>query len=183
MKYTDSFYNFVMNPYSTLSDTVKEICPVKVDKWGIIESAYISSQDEFDLYFAMCVKGKASIIHGPEDFGMTYYRGTPDWYFVEGEGESRESPSTLCFVTLEEKKEDFNAFVKELDQFPSADVVEVVRCKDCRYYPTGTDNEEDQGFGLQWPFGELYKCPFMCDDGWYSRKPKPDFFCANGERG
>lgn len=70
-----------------------------------------------------------------------------------------------------------------LNQFPSADVVEVVRCKDCRYYPTGTDNEEDQGFGLQWPFGELYKCPFMCDDGWYSRKPKPDFFCANGERG
>lgn len=116
MKYTDAFYNFVMNPYDKLSDTVKEICPVKADKWGIIESAYISSQDEFDLYFAMCVKGKSSIINGPEDFGMTYYRGTPDWYFVEGEGESREGPSTLCFVTLEEKKEDFNAFVKELDE-------------------------------------------------------------------
>ena len=84
---------------------------------------------------------------------------------------------------MNEKIVGFTTITLDDVQAPTADVVEVVRCKDCRYYPTGTDNEEDQGFGLQWPFGDLYKCPFMCDDGWYSRKPRPDFFCANGEKG
>lgn len=63
-----------------------------------------------------------------------------------------------------------------------SDVVEVVRCKDCRYAPTGTDDGDGRGFGLEWPDKEEFICPFYCDDGWYSRKPRPDFFCANGER-
>ena len=66
-----------------------------------------------------------------------------------------------------------NAFNK----IPAADVREVVYCKDCRYLPTG-----HSGFDLEWPDEEDYKCPFHCTDGWYSEMPKPDFFCANGER-
>lgn len=59
---------------------------------------------------------------------------------------------------------------------------EIVRCSECRYAPTGEDNGEDHGFGLIWPDHEKFVCPFQCDDGWYSRKPRPDFFCANGKR-
>ena len=70
----------------------------------------------------------------------------------------------------------------ELVDCSDRDVVEVVRCRDCCYAPTGTDNGEEQGFGLEWPYKEEYKCPYFCDDGWYSRKPKSDFFCSNGKR-
>ena len=64
----------------------------------------------------------------------------------------------------------------------ASDMVDVVRCKDCRYYPSGKDNgEEQEGFGLMWSDEAEYKCPFYCADEWYSRKPRPDFFCANGE--
>ena len=56
------------------------------------------------------------------------------------------------------------------------DIVEVVRCKDCRYKPVGTGCNHDLEFPVH------YKCPCECDDYWYSWMPKDDFFCGNGER-
>ena len=67
----------------------------------------------------------------------------------------------------------------------AADVRPVVYCRDCKYAPSGTDGGEDQGFALEWPHDEWPEdnpCPCKCEDGWYSHKPKPDFFCANGKR-
>lgn len=69
------------------------------------------------------------------------------------------------------------SLLKDAGNYPAADVREVVYCKDCRYLPTG-----HSGFDLEWPEEEDYRCPFHCTDGWYSEMPKPDFFCANGER-
>lgn len=69
----------------------------------------------------------------------------------------------------------------ELEDASDADVVEVVRCKDCKYMPTGTDGNE-----LEWPFNEYpdrNPCPFKCEDAWYSHKPNMDFCCAYGKRG
>ena len=34
------------------------------------------------------------------------------------------------------------SFLNELDSIPAAEVAEVVRCKDCRYYPTAKVNEK-----------------------------------------
>lgn len=68
--------------------------------------------------------------------------------------------------------------------FPAAGVRPVVLCKDCMYAPSGTDDGEDRGFALEWPHDEWPEdnpCPYKCDDGWYSHKPKPGFFCANGK--
>ena len=68
---------------------------------------------------------------------------------------------------------------------PAADVRSVVLCRDCMYAPSGTDDGEDQGFALEWPHDEWPEdnpCPCKCEDGWYSHKPKPGFFCANGKR-
>lgn len=73
----------------------------------------------------------------------------------------------------------------ELAKLHAADVRPVVQCKDCMYAPSGTDDGEDRGFALEWPHDEWPEdnpCPCKCDDGWYSNKPKPDFFCANGKR-
>lgn len=74
---------------------------------------------------------------------------------------------------------------KAIESIPAADVRPVVRCRDCMYAPSGTDDGEDQGFALEWPYDEWPEdnpCPCKCEDGWYSHKPKPDFFCANGKR-
>ena len=74
---------------------------------------------------------------------------------------------------------------EHLESLHAADVRPVVYCRDCKYAPSGTDGGEDQGFSLEWPHDEWPEdnpCPCKCEDGWYSHKPKPDFFCANGKR-
>ncbi len=59
---------------------------------------------------------------------------------------------------------------------PTADVVEVVRCKDCKHRPTGTGANHD----LEFPDDE---CPCQCaGDYWYSWMPPDDWFCPKGER-
>lgn len=68
-----------------------------------------------------------------------------------------------------------------LEDASDADVVEVVRCKDCKYMPKGTDGNE-----LEWPFNEYpdrNPCPLKCEDNWHSHKPDIDFYCAYGKRG
>lgn len=63
---------------------------------------------------------------------------------------------------------------------PAADVRPVVLCRDCKYAPIG----DKDGSDLEWPFKEFDEnpCPYKCLDNWYSRKPAPDFFCADGKK-
>lgn len=49
----------------------------------------------------------------------------------------------------------------------SADVVEVVRCEDCKYFDSGTDED-----------GKLF---FKCI-GWVYGETRKDDFCSHGER-
>jgi hypothetical protein len=69
-----------------------------------------------------------------------------------------------------------NAVLDMLMELPSAQP-EIVRCKDCVYFPEGTGANHD----LEFP-GEELKCPCECDDYWYSWKPADDWFCGNGKR-
>lgn len=62
----------------------------------------------------------------------------------------------------------------ELEDASDVDVVEVVRCKDCKHFPVETNRD-----GLVFP-DEV--CPCHCEDFWYSWKPKDDFYCGKGER-
>lgn len=55
------------------------------------------------------------------------------------------------------------------------DIVEVVRCKDCKHRPSGDEWNHD----IEFP-DDL--CPCQCEDFWYSWIPKDDWFCGNGER-
>lgn len=68
---------------------------------------------------------------------------------------------------------------------PSADAVEVVRCKDCKYrpyLPEGCDPNGSGGIDLVFPDELSFKCPCQCDDSWYSYIPEDDWFCGNGKR-
>lgn len=55
---------------------------------------------------------------------------------------------------------------------------EIVRCEDCCYAPIG----DKDGADLEWPESWVNPCPFKCSDCYYSKKPDPNFFCANGKR-
>lgn len=66
--------------------------------------------------------------------------------------------------------------LEDVDEAPTIDAVQVVRCKDCRWF----DKTEDSSYGY---------CHAM-KHGYYSkhweisiyRKYKEDFYCADGER-
>lgn len=80
-----------------------------------------------------------------------------------------------------EERED--NVVDMIESVPAADVRPVVLCRDCIYAPTAPDDGVESGFDLEWPHNDWPNdnpCPCKCGDKWYSRKPAPDFFCANG---
>ena len=62
-----------------------------------------------------------------------------------------------------------------IDAIPAADVVEVVRCRDCIHRPSGTGVNHDVKFPDD-------VCPCKCPDSWYSWIPPDDWFCADGKR-
>lgn len=49
----------------------------------------------------------------------------------------------------------------------NADIVKVVRCKDCKHRPEHLDSETI--------------CPCVKGETWYSWFPEDDWFCADGE--
>ena len=56
------------------------------------------------------------------------------------------------------------------------EMVEVVRCKDCKHRPTGTGVNHD----IEFPDAI---CPCQCyEDYWYSWMPSDDWYCGNGEK-
>lgn len=101
--------------------------------------------------------------------------------YIECEATMAAACKTLCHPGVlcpdfkcAEVRDTFNAI-------PAANVQPVVTCGECIYAPSG----DGQGFDLEWPHDEWPEnnpCPWKCEDGWYSHKPRPNFFCANGKR-
>lgn len=80
------------------------------------------------------------------------------------------------------KDADLVAFINDI---PAADVVEVVRCRDCKHAPIFWD--EDDPFAVKWPHRGANEvddetCPHFVGDYSYTRPPDPDGFCEKGER-
>ena len=61
----------------------------------------------------------------------------------------------------------FETMVSDLRDMPAADVVPVVRCKDCKWGKTWKN-----AFGIEW-----FKCDLLCVD------LSPEAFCSYGEYG
>ena len=68
---------------------------------------------------------------------------------------------------------DTNAILDSIDSQPTVDAVEVVRCKDCKYYC------QDKINGVICRHPEL-DFDIECYDHWINTKP--DDFCSYGER-
>lgn len=94
---------------------------------------------------------------------------------------------TICYETLPNEYGHHFIVEKELQthldfvrNLPAADVVEVVRCKDCKHRPYSTEPGKTYGLTIEAPDG---RCPcYNEDDGWYSWVPDNEFFCSYGER-
>lgn len=64
----------------------------------------------------------------------------------------------------------------------AVDVVEVVRCKDCRHKPNGYIDDDVLRYP-NFPHEESNPCPCkVYGDEWYSWIPNDDFYCGFGER-
>ena len=76
----------------------------------------------------------------------------------------------------------FTGSVKDTD-CSAVQSVEIIRCKDCIHKPKPTEDykqgERDSGFKIEFPD---YMCPLQCEDPYYNRLPKDDWFCGNAER-
>lgn len=80
-----------------------------------------------------------------------------------------------------------NLFYEQLEEQSSGDYVKVVRCKDCKHRPM-LENPIGRQYGFNviapedkdgW---EDNTCPYLVDDGFYSRYPNDDDFCSCGEQ-
>ena len=59
-----------------------------------------------------------------------------------------------------------------------AELVAIVRCKNCIHRPTGYEEPEN----LRYPIFPDTVCPCrIYGDEWYSWIPDPNWFCPNGE--
>ena len=68
-----------------------------------------------------------------------------------------------------------------INRIPTADVVEVVRCRDCVHRPSRIPRASDDHEGLNLEFPDDW-CPMQCEDDWNNRMPIDDFFCGYGGR-
>lgn len=74
---------------------------------------------------------------------------------------------------------DVDDVISDIEDFPAADVVPVVRCKDCKYKPTAPDGIT-HGLQVEFPDKWANRCLCLCEDGWYSWVPDDNFFCGYG---
>lgn len=64
----------------------------------------------------------------------------------------------------------------------AVNVVELVRCKDCRHKPNGYIDDDVLRYP-NFPHEENNPCPcHVYEDEWYSWIPNDDFYCGFGER-
>ena len=74
------------------------------------------------------------------------------------------------------------AFRMMINEIPAADVVEVVRCKDCKHKPNGYTDDDVLRYP-NFPHEENNPCPCQVyEDKWYSWIPNDDSYCSYGER-
>ena len=82
--------------------------------------------------------------------------------------------------TVQIETSEYICLVKRIDGVVAQKVMEseLIRCKDCKHRPKRT-GDECNGFDFEFPDR---MCPCQCEDCWYSRMPKDNWFCGNGER-
>lgn len=103
-----------MQEFLVYLDRVKQELITKSGKFSCPEAAFIRSREEFELYSHFCNLANSSYNTGSIRIDKDYFRGDPDWYFLEKDI-GYDDLDYYWFETLSEKKEKFNAFVKKLD--------------------------------------------------------------------
>lgn len=95
---------------------------VYVNKYDYIETIYVRSPSEFNLYSQYCSVAHGNAFSGDIKIDKNYFRGDPDWYFLEKD-KGDDDLDYYWLETLSEKKDKFNGYVKKLD-----DIVKGATC-------------------------------------------------------
>lgn len=95
---------------------------VYVNQYDYIETVYVRSPSEFNLYSQYCSAAYGNNFSDDIKINKNYFRGDPDWYFLEKD-KDYDDLDYYWLETLSEKKEKFNTYVKKLD-----DIVEGATC-------------------------------------------------------
>lgn len=73
--------------------------------------------------------------------------------------------------------------VKDMPGRPDwCELIELVRCKDCKHRPVFGPNRDEHWDDLRFPNDLENPCPARCEDDAYAWMPDDDFFCGYGER-
>lgn len=105
--------------------------------------------------------------------------------YIDGDALTERILGTGIVTKTEETQSLWHALqtgvVEYINRMPTADVVEVVRCKDCKHRPVYKDTEihAPQDHRSGW---SDWACPYLCSDWYYNRMPKDNDFCSHGER-
>lgn len=83
----------------------------------------------------------------------------------------KEAFTEKVIISSRESAEELTRVLRAIKQrIADLPTIDIVHCKDCKHNPKKTQNFMDG------------KCPFCCEDVWYSSTPSDDFYCAYGER-
>lgn len=80
----------------------------------------------------------------------------------------------IPYVISEDGCLDDFAYRYDINEVPTADVVEVVRCKDCKFNVANMEIDENDGTDYS---GEDIVCSYFMTDGL-----EPNDYCSYGER-
>jgi DNA-directed RNA polymerase subunit RPC12/RpoP len=198
------YENFPIADIEFLIDTIKEIDPIEHGYWinrsndkhvcsvcqAIVYSEW-AIEDEYD-YCPFCgAKMDEELMNNIviKNSNATTVTNTGNAMTTETRGEIM--PDSMMFPkTVDEFMEKYKIVDTEevytngaelvpifrmKQWFDHVDVVEVVRCKNCKHRPSGSGANHD----VEFP-DEI--CPCQCEDYWYSWIPRDNFFCAWGEK-
>lgn len=90
--------------------------------------------------------------------------------YVEREAVIKDIEENFCVESISEQDKGIRIALKYIKNFPAADVVEVVRCKDCKFHREVHYEDE----------GEPPCIKHVCK--LYKRAMQLDDFCSYGER-
>lgn len=142
-----------------------------VEDWSRLVSMYADA--------AAAIEELQDELEEQKQIAEHYEQSAKDWW---KEAEEYYTIASAKDITAEESEELIRQFKKlpcgpiERLEPKRGEMVEVVRCKDCKHRPTGTGVNHD----IEFPDS---CCPCQCyEDYWYSWMPSDDWYCANGEK-
>lgn len=151
---------YINAPHEVVTDVVRGLPPVRAEQGQTVHSER-GETDKFGVKTeetcSDTISRQAAINYCYQLINVEHQQGSDEMNYGQ------------------ERVNQTETILHHLEFMPSAQQ-EIVMCKDCKHRPIEKDGE------IMPPKEDDWKCPCLCDDYFYSWRPKDNFFCASGER-